>query len=269
MRTRRSLVVVGGLSLCLASYAPSALANGDEGHWGAEGGGNTVGVTQTRETEIAQAPQEDVGASGGGDSSAEGGVDVSADASPGACRRDDIYALMAKECQGDVLSRVRGDRPGSGGGGSVVVTSSDAQRVVAQGSGIVRQPPGSRALVSKVVIVYTSGADQVVDTVVGGSAVRVVATPVSYTWSWGDGTSLTTVDAGAPWPDHTVFHKYSATAQGVRITLTTTWRATYSVDGGPARAVAGVLTTTENDEPFDLVRLQTYLTDQGEEAQGH
>lgn len=251
-----------------ASVAIAGPSDGDLG-FSAEGQGNSVGVTQTQETEIAQAPQEDVGASGGGDSSAEGGVDVSADASPGVCRRDDIYALMAKECQGDVLSRVRGSRPGSGGGGSVVVTSSDAQRVVAQGSGIVRQPPGSRALVSKVVIVYTSGADQVVDTVVGGSAVRVVATPVSYTWSWGDGTLLTTTDAGAPWPDHTVFHKYSATAQGVRITLTTTWRATYSVDGGPARAVAGVLTTTDRDEPFDLVRLQTYLTDQGEEAQGH
>ncbi|WP_341769442.1 hypothetical protein [Actinomyces bowdenii] len=133
----------------------------------------------------------------------------------------------------------------------------------------MRQPAGDRALVSKVVIVHTSDADQVVDTVVGGSSVRVVATPVSYTWSWGDGTSLTTTDAGAPWPDHTVFHKYSSTAQGVRITLTTTWRATYSVDGGPVRSVAGLLTTTDADEPFDLVRLQTYLTDQGEEAQGH
>ena len=166
-------------------------------------------------------------------------------------------------------ARSRSPQQPAGGGGVVVVTAAEAQRIVATGSGLVRQPPGPEALVSKVVIVYTSPSRQVIDTQVGGSPVRVVATPISYTWDWGDGTTTTTTDPGAPYPDHTVSHKYTSTATGVVITLTTTWQATYAVDGGPPRAVNGTLTTTNTSTPFDLVRLVTYLTDQGEEAQGH
>jgi len=151
----------------------------------------------------------------------------------------------------------------------VVVTSSDVSKVMANGSGITRQPPGAKALVSKIVIVYTSGDSQTMETQVGGAPVTIVATPASYTWDWGDGTTTTTKDPGAAYPDHTVFHKYSHTADNVVISLTTTWSATYSVEGGPAQPISGTLTTTDTANPFDLVRRISYLTDDAEEAQGH
>ena len=151
----------------------------------------------------------------------------------------------------------------------VVVTSSDVSKVMANGSGITRQPPGAKALVSKIVIVYTSGDSQTMETQVGGTPVTIVATPASYTWDWGDGTTTTTKDPGAAYPDHTVFHKYSHTADNVVISLTTTWTATYSVGGGPAQPISGTLTTTDTANPFDLVRRISYLTDDAEEAQGH
>ena len=151
----------------------------------------------------------------------------------------------------------------------VVVTSSDVSKVMANGSGITRQPPGAKALVSKIVIVYTSGDSQTMETQVGGAPVTIVATPASYTWDWGDGTTTTTKDPGAAYPDHTVFHKYSHTADNVVISLTTTWTATYSVEGGPAQPISGTLTTTDTTNPFDLVRRISYLTDDAEEAQGH
>ena len=157
----------------------------------------------------------------------------------------------------------------AGAGVPVVVTSSDVSKVMANGSGITRQPPGAKALVSKIVIVYTSGDSQTMETQVGGAPVTIVATPASYTWDWGDGTTTTTKDPGAAYPDHTVFHKYSHTADNVVISLTTTWSATYSVEGGPAQPISGTLTTTDTTNPFDLVRRISYLTDDAEEAQGH
>ena len=157
----------------------------------------------------------------------------------------------------------------AGAGVPVVVTSSDVSKVMANGSGITRQPPGAKALVSKIVIVYTSGDSQTMETQVGGAPVTIVATPASYTWDWGDGTTTTTKDPGAAYPDHTVFHKYSHTADNVVISLTTTWTATYSVGGGPAQPISGTLTTTDTSDPFDLVRRISYLTDDAEEAQGH
>ena len=53
------------------------------------------------------------------------------------------------------------------------------------------------------------------------------------------------------------------------VTLTTTWSATFSVEGGPPQPVSGTVTTTEASAPFDLVRLVGVLTDDAEEAQDH
>lgn len=263
-------ITVAACSLCFLSTAltPSAMADPEDQKWGAESKGSTVDVTKSRSVEV---PQGSGAGTGGGGEAAQGPVGGSEGA---VAERRPLACLAQGDC-GAVLgaavgaARSRSPQQPAGGGGVVVVTAAEAQRIVAAGSGLVRQPPGPEALVSKVVIVYTSPSRQVIDTQVGGSPVRVVATPISYTWDWGDGTTTTTTDPGAPYPDHTVSHKYTSTATGVVITLTTTWQATYAVDGGPPRAVNGTLTTTNTSTPFDLVRLVTYLTDQGEEAQGH
>ena len=152
----------------------------------------------------------------------------------------------------------------------VVVTAGDVARLVVDGSGLTRQPPGAQVLRSKPFIVYTSGESRTYATTVVGTGVEVEVTPVSFLWDWGDGTSTVTSDPGRSWPDQTVFHHYSASAVGVRTSLTTTWSARFRPSGGAQwQEVVGTVTTTETSTPYDVVRATTVLTDDAEEAQGH
>ena len=250
----------------VVTAAPSAAAD----DWKVETQDNSAGFTHTR-TEVVDPVPEAGGGSYEGDEGGSGGGEGVVEQ-----EREDPCAGVPEAKRGSCAVAWRGlARPGGSAGPRgragvpVVVTSADVSRVMASGSGVVRQPPGARALVSRIVIVYTSSASQELVTRVGDQEVSVVATPVSYTWQWGDGTTTTTTDPGAAYPDHTVYHRYSRTARGVTITLTTTWTATYSVAGGPPQPVSGTLTTTDTADPFDLVRSISYLTDDAEEAQDH
>ncbi|WP_244936784.1 zinc transporter [Actinomyces qiguomingii] len=151
----------------------------------------------------------------------------------------------------------------------VKVTAADVSTLLAEGSGITRQPPGPEVLLTKDFIVYTSPDTQVLTTTVAGTEVTIHATPTSYTWNWGDGTTTTTTDPGAPWPNQTLTHRYTRTATDVTTTLTTTWKATYTPNGGTTTPVVGTITTTNTTTPYNIVRTITYLTDQAETQQGH
>ena len=158
----------------------------------------------------------------------------------------------------------------SGGSGSRTITTRQAATLIAQGSGITRQPPGPKVIISMAFIVYTNPTPRYQTTTILGSPIEVEFTPVSYTWGWGDGTTTTTTDPGAPYPNQTVTHHYQHTATGVTTTLTTTWTTRYRPQGESQwRPIEGSITTTETSTPYDLVRVVTYLTDDAEEAQGH
>lgn len=275
MRAKTLSIPVATLMVASIATAASSAAADD---WKIETEDNSAGISRRQEIVI---PSDPVPAAEGGGESGGGAPDGQA----GPAEPDPLATCLQAP---DILQRVicigawigvRGTAqppaaegaaaPAGGARAPVVITSTDVSKVMASGSGIVRQPPGAKALVSKIVIVYTSPAAQDLTTRVGDQSVSIVATPVSYTWDWGDGATTTTTDPGAAYPDHTVYHKYSHTAQGVTITLTTTWSATYSVGGGPPQPVSGTLTTTDTSGPFDLVRRISYLTDDAEEAQGH
>lgn len=151
----------------------------------------------------------------------------------------------------------------------IVITSTDVTRLLVDGSGITRQPPGTEVLINLDAIVYTSDDPRTLTTEVNGTPVTVKATPTSYTWSWGDGSSTTTTDPGAAYPNQTVTHRYASTAQDVSISLTTTWDATFTPEGQDTQPVTGTITTRDTTPPFDVVRTISYLTDDAEEAQGH
>ena len=152
----------------------------------------------------------------------------------------------------------------------ITITTREAATLIASGSGITRQPPGSKVVISKAFIVYTNPAVRYQTATILGTPIEVEFTPVSYTWGWGDGTTTTTTDPGAPYPNQTVTHHYQHTATGVTTTLTTTWTTRYRPQGDPTwRPIEGTITTTETSTPYDLVRVVTYLTDDAEEAQGH
>ena len=162
------------------------------------------------------------------------------------------------------------DASGGSGPRTITITTRQAATLIAQGSGITRQPPGPKVIISMAFIVYTNPTPRYQTTTILGSPIEVEFTPASYTWGWGDGTTTTTTDPGAPYPNQTVTHHYQHTATGVTTTLTTTWTTRYRPQGDPTwRPIEGTITTTETSTPYDLVRVVTYLTDDAEEAQGH
>ena len=289
MKKLHKLTVVLAVILVIhMSISSTAVGDSDDEVFSSEGKDNSVGVTRVHTRvvdpdpvpEVAPAPVVQGGEAsvgeGVGDPLAEEFSKTVDDCLPETGLARVFCTSKAVDLMLMLLNRPQSapEEPAAaveaaGAGVPVVVTSSDVSKVMANGSGITRQPPGAKALVSKIVIVYTSGDSQTMETQVGGTPVTIVATPASYTWDWGDGTTTTTKDPGAAYPDHTVFHKYSHTADNVVISLTTTWTATYSVGGGPAQPISGTLTTTDTSDPFDLVRRISYLTDDAEEAQGH
>ena len=184
----------------------------------------------------------------------------------------DAYGLDKYRCNLATLNRPgQPNQPATGGGPrTVTVTTRQAATLIASGSGITRQPPGPKVIISKAFIVYTNPAVRYQTTTILGTSIEVEFTPTSYTWGWGDGTTTTTTDPGAPYPHQTVTHHYQHTATGVTTTLTTTWTTRFRPAGESQwRPIEGTITTTETSTPYDLVRIITYLTDDAEEAQGH
>ena len=184
----------------------------------------------------------------------------------------DAYGLDKYRCNLATLNRPgQPDQPTTGGGPrTVTITTRQAATLIASGSGVTRQPPGPKVIISKAFIVYTNPTVRYQTTTILGTPIEVEFTPTSYTWGWGDGTTTTTTDPGAPYPHQTVTHHYQHTATGVTTTLTTTWTTRYRPQGEDQwRPIEGTITTTETSTPYDLVRIITYLTDDAEEAQGH
>jgi hypothetical protein len=96
-----------------------------------------------------------------------------------------------------------------------------------------RQVPAlqpARVTLTALPTVAVTGQPRVValDLSVAGHDVRVEAT-ASWTWDFGDGVQLRTLDPGRAWPDATVTHVFRA--PGARtVVLTSTWSAVFTVD---------------------------------------
>ena len=183
----------------------------------------------------------------------------------------DEYGLDKFKCNLANLHRpTQPDQPTGTDPRTITITTRQAATLIASGSGITRQPPGPKVIISMAFIVYTNPAVRYQTTTILGTSIEVEFTPASYTWNWGDGTTTTTTDPGAPYPNQTVTHYYQHTATAVTTTLTTTWTTRYRPAGeNQWQPIEGTITTTETSTPYDLVRIVTYLTDDAEEAQGH
>lgn len=139
-----------------------------------------------------------------------------------------------------------------------LVTTSDVAALGVEAGGVQIQPARGWAFINKPVYLEATAEEIVQSVVLAGMDVTIRARPVSYTWDMGDGTVLTTKDAGGSWPDGTVTHTYAAPAQGCVISVTTTWQASYTV-GGVTYPVPGTLTRTAHSAPFDLREAEAVL----------
>ena len=128
-------------------------------------------------------------------------------------------------------------------------------------SPIVVQPPDGWTLVNVPTITYTEPAEQVLDTTLLGIPVQIRATPRSFTWDYGDGTTpVSTTDPGAAYPQHTVAHTYDQPADQVRITLTTTWSGQFRITGTPTWTdVTGTAATTSTADPLRVYEARSRL----------
>ncbi|MCK6211967.1 hypothetical protein KZX45_15585 [Georgenia sp. EYE_87] len=144
----------------------------------------------------------------------------------------------------------------------IVVTAEDLQRLPIDPGGLAVQPDRGWVLVNLETIVWTGAAEQTFSAVVLGTPVEVRARPIDFTWDFGDGSApITTTDPGAPFPNHSVAHVYSAAAEQRQVTLTTRWAGEFEVNGsGVWQPVAGVATTSEVSEPFEVRTAETSLT---------
>jgi hypothetical protein len=112
------------------------------------------------------------------------------------------------------------------------------------------QPPNGRTLVNFDTNFYTEqpAFDRTVRLL--GRQVELHIWPSQFRWVFGDGAELPSTSAGAPYPDLLITHSYLQKG-GVSPRVDTTYAARFRVDGGPWRAVDGVVTI-----PGSPVRLE-------------
>lgn len=121
-----------------------------------------------------------------------------------------------------------------------------------------QQPPGN-GLVGLPVIFYTDSPTTQTFTVnIRGFTVEIVAGATNFTWHTGDGTDVTSTDPGAPYPNQTVTHEYRSGTYTAY--LTTTWGATFRVNGGASAQVPGTTTTDGPPVTFTVLQARTVLT---------
>jgi hypothetical protein len=121
-----------------------------------------------------------------------------------------------------------------------------------------QQPPGN-GLVNLPVIFYTENPTTQTFTLdIRAFRVVITATATKYTWHTGDGTDVTSTDPGAPYPHQTVTHNYRAGTYSA--SLTTTWGATFTVNGGPTQQVPGTTTTDGPPVTFSVLQARAVLT---------
>jgi len=129
---------------------------------------------------------------------------------------------------------------------------AESKNVLFPGLSVNVQPTG-RTLVNLDTIVYTDESEvSTAQVTLLGFPVDVEATPMSYLWSFGDGTTLTTTTPGKPYPAKEITHKYLKRGS-VGLTLTTNYAARFRVTDGAWQYVDGTVPITGPATPL-LIR---------------
>ena len=155
----------------------------------------------------------------------------------------------------------------TGGGGAApavdpatLITISDIQSIVADGGTITVNPNRGWVYVNKPVYFESDAVAYTENLTILGNSVAVHLSPQSYTWDPGDGSGqFTSNDPGGPWPNGTVTHAYLKDAKSVKIGLTVTWSASFTV-AGTTYPVAGTATSTTQSDPFEAREAEAVLT---------
>jgi hypothetical protein len=126
----------------------------------------------------------------------------------------------------------------------------------------VKVQPEGRTLVNFDTIVYTDESKvSTTPVTLLGFPVVVEATPISYSWNFGDGSPvLTTSTPGKPYPSKEITHKYMKRG-AVSITLTTNYAARFNVAGTGWQYVDGTIPVTGPATPLQVREAVPVLVD--------
>ena len=143
---------------------------------------------------------------------------------------------------------------------ATLITISDIQSIVADGGTITVSPNRGWVYVNKPVYFESDAVAYTENLTILGNTVAVHLSPQSYTWDPGDGSGqFASNDRGGPWPNGTVTHAYLKDAKSVRIDLTVTWSASFTV-AGTTYPVVGTATSTTQSDPFEVREAEAVLT---------
>lgn len=120
--------------------------------------------------------------------------------------------------------------------------------------------PADTTLVNLPTNLYTSAPEIEEDVSLLGVAVRIRATPASFTWHHGDGTQQTTSDPGTPYPSLTVTHRYLRAAATVELRVDVGYRVEYSLDGGEWTSLDEPVVATGPSTPLTVRAAEPVLT---------
>ncbi|MFZ2502213.1 MAG: hypothetical protein WAW88_06060 [Nocardioides sp.] len=119
---------------------------------------------------------------------------------------------------------------------------------------LVVQPPGGETLVNFETNFYTELTERETQTVrLLGIAVTIEATPDSYAWHFGDGTSDRTNTPGAPFPRLLVTHEFTNAHVTVHPSVDVTYRGRYRIAGGQWIDIPATRTMTGPDVPLRVI----------------
>lgn len=122
------------------------------------------------------------------------------------------------------------------------------------------EPPSANVAVGKDVYAHVEVAPQQFSENVAGQDVNISVEPASFEWDWGDGESTDSgADAGAPWPDGTVTHKYQHVGR-YAITCRIHWRGTWAIGKGAPQEIPGDIVTESTSPEFFVKYLVSYLS---------
>lgn len=128
-------------------------------------------------------------------------------------------------------------------------------------SELVVQPPDGQTLVNFPTIFYTDNAAPSRQRVtLLRQGVLIEATPTTYTWRFGDGTSTSTATPGAAYPAMEVTHEY-ATVGTFSPSVDTTYTGRYRLAGGPWVAIPETLTVPGAAQTLETVEARPTLVD--------
>jgi PKD repeat protein len=123
------------------------------------------------------------------------------------------------------------------------------------------EPDGRPVLINIETNVYVDAEPVVLRTRVVGVDVEVLATPSSFTWTFGDGGRLVTTDHGAPYPNMSTTHVYTQPGRWP-VTLTTTYTGHYrlaDIPNSPRIPIIGTAAVTSPSVTLDVIEARAVL----------